>query len=93
MNQKQRVEKYIKDFGSITPLEAIYDLGITKLATVVSDMKKEGYVFYQKLEKGKNRWGEPTRYMKYAFKQGNLEEKHKSSINILKMIKRAKKGI
>lgn len=93
MNQKQRVERYINQFGSITPLEAIYDLGITKLATVVSTMKKDGYVFYQKLEKSQNRWGEPTTYMKYAFSQTNLERKTKKNINILKFFKTLKKGI
>ena len=48
MNQKEMVEKYINEFGSIAPLEAIRDLGITKLATVVSDMKKEGYEFLKR---------------------------------------------
>jgi len=85
MTQKERVKKYIIEFGSITPLEAFKDLGITKLATVVSDMKKEGVMFYQRMEKSKNRWGEPTHYMKYAFKPENLERKPKTSINIFNL--------
>ena len=36
MTQKEAVLQYIKDNGSITPAQAIYDLGITKLATVIS---------------------------------------------------------
>lgn len=84
MKQSERIVKYIERFGSITPLEAFRDLGITKLATRVSEMKKDGYTFYQKMEKGVNRWGEPTKYMRYAFKQAYLEPKHKFSINIFK---------
>lgn len=67
MKQSERIIKYIKEFGSITPLDAYRDLGITKLSTRISEMKKDGIVFYQKREKSKNRWGEPTNYMRYSF--------------------------
>lgn len=65
MTQAKRIIEYIKRFGSITPMDACMDLGITKLATRVSEMKKDGIIFEQKLEKGVNRWGEPTRFMRY----------------------------
>ena len=42
MTQREQILQYIKDFGSITPMEAFSDLGITKLATRVSEMRKEG---------------------------------------------------
>lgn len=93
MTQVERIEKYINEFGSITQLEAQRDLGISYLPARVYDMKKDGYVFYQKIEKSKNRWGEPVSYLRYAFKQENLEKKSQKSINILKFIKTLKKGI
>ena len=65
MNQKERVMHYIKVYGSISPIEAFYNLGITKLATVVSTLKREGIHFYQEMEKSKNRFGEPVSYMRY----------------------------
>ncbi len=76
MKQSERITKYINEFGSITPLDAYRDLGITKLATRVSKMKKDGVKFYQRMEKGQNRWGEPTNYMRYAFKEENLISKN-----------------
>lgn len=88
MTQKQMVEKYINEFGSITPLDAFRDLGITKLATVVSDMKKLGFVFYQKFETGQNRWGNPTKYMRYAFNEANLEQNNHFNISTLTRLKR-----
>ena len=65
MTQKERVMHYINKFGSISPIEAFYNLGITKLATVVSDLKKDGIHFYQEMEHSKNRFGEPVCYMRY----------------------------
>lgn len=67
MTQAERIEKYINEYGSITPMEAFADLGITKLATRVSEMKKDGYVFEQKYIEGKNRFGENVYYMRYSF--------------------------
>lgn len=76
MTQGERVINYIRRFGSITPMDAFYDLGITKLATRVSELKKNGYVFNQKYEKSKNRFGESVYYMRYSldnrFQKDNL---------------------
>lgn len=65
MNQDEKIKKYIETYGSISPLEAFRDLGITKLATVVSRMKREGIVFFQRLEFSRNRFGENVHYMRY----------------------------
>ena len=67
MTQKEMVLDYILDFGSITPMQAFGDLGITKLATRISEMKKEGRQFKIDMVKGKNRYGKPTRYARYSF--------------------------
>lgn len=66
MTQKEMVIQYIKDFGSITPMEAFSDLGITKLATRVSEMKKDGIEFKIEMVNGRNRYGKPTRYARYS---------------------------
>lgn len=65
--QKQLILDYITDFGSITPMEAYSDLGITKLATRISEMRKEGKQFKIETIKGKNRYGKATRYARYSF--------------------------
>ena len=63
--QSERIFMYINQYGSISPLEAFRDLGITKLATVVSNMKRDGIQFYQQMQKSKNRWGEDCWFMRY----------------------------
>ena len=67
MKEKQeiRVIKYIERFGSISPMEAFSDLGVTKLATVVSRLKRQNIRFYQYYESTYNRFGEVCHYMRY----------------------------
>lgn len=67
MTQRERVLEYIRKHGSISPMEAFHDLGVTKLATIISYLsRKEGYVFRRKFEQKKNRFGQPVHYMRYS---------------------------
>lgn len=69
MNQRERILDYIREFGSISPMEAFGDLGITKLATQISYMRlHEGIEFEKTFVKTKNRFGEPVHYMRYSLK-------------------------
>lgn len=69
MTQRERILKYLHDYGSITPIDAFNDLGITKLATQISYMIRDGYNIEKQLEKSKNRYGEPCHYMRYRIKE------------------------
>jgi predicted RNA-binding protein (virulence factor B family) len=40
---KTRLIDYLKEFGSITSLEAIRDLGNTRLSATIYTLKKEGF--------------------------------------------------
>lgn len=68
MTQGERIIQYIKDFGSITPMEAFAELGITKLATRISELSRKGYVFNKVYVKSKNRYGDPVYYMQYSLR-------------------------
>lgn len=70
INQKQRIIKYIQDFGSITALEAMKDLGITQLGARIDGLQKDGYSFKKVWERSKNRYGEPVDYKRYSL-EGN----------------------
>lgn len=65
-NQRERILQYINDFGSITNLDAIRDLGCQRLASRISELKKMGYPIIGEFETGKNRYGEPTHYKRYS---------------------------
>ena len=68
MTQSERIIAYIKEYGSITPYEAFADLGITKLATRISEMTAKGMEFDRKMETSKNRYGQNVHYMRYSLR-------------------------
>ena len=70
MTQKEQILDYLERFETITPMEAFADLGITKLATRISEMRrKDGLEFNIEMIKGKNRLGKHMRYAKYSLKR------------------------
>ena len=64
-NQQLLILWYIDSFGRITPMEAFNELGITKLATRISEMRVLGIQFDQDYEGRTNRFGKKVRYMRY----------------------------
>lgn len=71
MNQREQIYDYIVVFGSITPMDAFTDLGITKLATRVSEMREAGTDIIGEWESTKNRYGKTVRYMRYRLGEQN----------------------
>lgn len=65
--QNERIVDYINQFGSITQLEALRDLGVMRLASRISDLKSMGYPITSTKEEVKNRWGEKSYIRRYAF--------------------------
>lgn len=68
--QREAIINYIEDFGSKTPIEAFAELGITKLATRISEMRKDGMKFKIETVSTKNRYGKTVSYAKYSFAEG-----------------------
>lgn len=67
MTQKEAILNYIRDFGSITPMQAFSDLGITKLATRIGEIRRNGYEIRVDTVKAENRYGKPIRFCRYSF--------------------------
>lgn len=72
MTQHDLIIRYLKKKNSITPMDAFHDLGITKLATRISEMRKKGYNFSDEWVDGVNRFGVEVRYKRYHL----ITEKH-----------------
>lgn len=68
--QADRVLSYIEEFGSITQLEALKDLGVMRLASRISDLKKQGYPITSNVETVKNRFGENCYIKRYSLQGG-----------------------
>lgn len=65
ITQRERIIKYIRDYGSITSFEAYKDLGITQLATRIKELKDEGYNFRTEWKVDKNKYGDTINYKRY----------------------------
>jgi hypothetical protein len=64
--QCDRVLQYMRDFGSINPLQALGDLGVMRLGARIYDLKKEGHAISRKMVTRKNRYGEAVSYAQYT---------------------------
>ena len=65
MNQREMILQYMRENGSITPMEAIEHIGCTKLATRISELIDEGHEIIKDPIQNRNRWGKRVHYMRY----------------------------
>ena len=71
MTQCERVLKHLEKHGTITPMEAIKELGIMRLGARIWDLKHDGHDIRRKMVTGKNRHGETVRYAEYRLIRGD----------------------
>ena len=65
LTQNELILEYLDQFGSITALEAMRDLGIMRLASRISDLRSDGYSITSEMETVENRFGDKTRIARY----------------------------
>ena len=66
----ERILKYIEKFGSITQFEALQDLGIMRLASRISDLRRLGYPITSEMVTVKNRFEEDCHVKRYRMEGG-----------------------
>ena len=67
--QCQKIIRHMKDHGTITSREAMFEYGIMRLASRISDLKRDGYEISSKLITAENRYGEKTHISEYSLIQ------------------------
>lgn len=65
ITQKDRILKWLEDYGTITSWDAYKELGITQLGARIFELKQMDYKFTKETICTKNRYGYPTHYDKY----------------------------
>lgn len=70
MTQTEKILRHLEEHGSITPLDALQEYGIMRLASRICDIKRAGYAVEKETETSKNRYGEPVRYARYRLREG-----------------------
>lgn len=64
-NQNKLVFDFITEHGSVTNLEAFQNLGVTRLANNICDLRKSGVAISDTWESKPNRYGKLCRYKRY----------------------------
>lgn len=66
MTQRERVLDYLREYGSMTALDGIRELGIIDLAGRIRDLRRSGYDVKSTPETVKNRFGEVCWIARYS---------------------------
>ena len=53
ITQCERILRHMKDYGSITSLEAVNEYGIMRLASRINDLKAQGIAIVSEVRTGK----------------------------------------
>ena len=70
MTQSERIVRHLRDYGTITSLEAMEHYGIMRLASRIADLKKAGFPIRREFVTRKNRYGEPVSFCRYCLERG-----------------------
>ena len=66
MTQTDMIVKYMREVGSITPLDAMREFGCMRLAARIADMEREGWQIRHERVQSVNRYGKCVQYAKYS---------------------------
>ena len=75
MTHKERLLSYLEANKKITSLESVYELGNTRLAATVFNLRDEGYNIESTDKKVPTRWGKEvsvTEYIYHGKNKGSL---------------------
>ncbi|MBR7162303.1 MAG: helix-turn-helix domain-containing protein [Clostridia bacterium] len=72
--QTARILDYMEKHDGITQFEAIRDLGVMRLASRISELRKNGVLIEDKMITVKNRFEEECRVKRYSLKKGKENE-------------------
>ena len=67
---RERILKYIRDFGSFTTFEAFTELGCTRLSEYIRQLRLQ-YDVKDKWLNSTNRYGEKVQYKQYWLEEGD----------------------
>lgn len=66
--QNERILWYMTNYGGITQLEALRDLGVMRLASRISDLRKAGHDIKSETITVKNRFKEECHVSRYSLR-------------------------
>lgn len=70
MTQVDRILRHLRDYGSITPVDALREYGCMRLGARIYDLKRQGHDIRTERETALNRYGERTSFARYRMGEG-----------------------
>lgn len=67
--QCEKVLEYMRQFGSITQLQALQDIGCMRLASRITDLRQQGYAIGRRIKTSKNRYGDSVSFAEYYLEE------------------------
>lgn len=71
MTQEDMVLNHLRQYKTITSLEAIQEYGITRLSAKIYNLRHLGYLITNDWTSGTNRWGKKVNWVKYTLEGDN----------------------
>jgi hypothetical protein len=71
-SQNEKILEHLQTYGSISPLEAMSEYGCMRLASRISDLKRQGYPILAGRGQSKNRNGETVHFAVYRLIPGTI---------------------
>ena len=69
MTQCEMILQHLEQYGSITAAEAMSEYAIARLASRISDLRKDGVRIQRKMVTAKNRFGESVSFAEYSLEE------------------------
>lgn len=67
--QREMILRYMRDFGSITPLDALREFGCMRLGARIYDLKRHGHQINSTMDSSVNRYGHTVHYARYSLRE------------------------
>ncbi len=66
MTQKEMIIQHLREYKNITPMQALEEYGVYRLAAIIKELRNENYPITTTLVPHKNRFGTVNKYAKYT---------------------------
>ena len=63
--QKEYIIQHMQEFGYITPMDAMREYGVMRLAARISDLRRDGWPIVRETKSAKNRFGKDVHFASY----------------------------
>lgn len=70
MRQADMILRYLREEGSITPIDALREFGCMRLGARIYDLKQRGFDIIRTMESKPNRYGKTVSYARYHLGAG-----------------------